>query len=280
MEIKNTFDIVIQTIFFVPFGLGIGYIGSIYFIYHGFKEGIVFNRDQLFSDNPYMTGIQKFITGLFIILLITWLFFVEGIFFRYLDGVIAYLEKGKAFPVFTIILISSVIVLLFYIISILEQKSIRKAIESELSMNEKILFFPTSIKIISIVSLILSISLFAYTLNGSNNLTKMIHLSISSILIVAATYWLIQSFFVKISFDEQTIFLHSPWKGDREVPIKSLKSYKFSKFLQAHVFSTDRHGTVRLSIHLKGLINFFDHLEKMKDELNPTLRKKLRYESS
>jgi len=92
MDIKNTFDFILLTIVFVPFGLGVGIIGSLYYIRKGYKEGIVFSKKELLSEAPNMSAVQKVFAGVFLMLLTIWFFFIQGEFFRYLDGVEKFLN--------------------------------------------------------------------------------------------------------------------------------------------------------------------------------------------
>jgi hypothetical protein len=159
-----------------------------------------------------------------------------------------------------------------------QQKAIEKEIQSELAMTEKIIYFSLDYKISSLISSIFFLSFFiTYAIFQPLTLKIMIELSLIAFLSILSIYWMIQSYFVKISFNEHDLSISSPMKKDRKIPLSSLRSYRFSEFNETHVFNTDHHGVIKLSSHLRGLTNFFVLLEKKQKDLNETLRAQLRF---
>lgn len=155
-----------------------------------------------------------------------------------------------------------------------------KKIESDLAMGEKIMYYSQIRKIVSIIAAIfmIGLSIFLISLDSLPKENGFIwFLVLVAIFLLVSIYWALESFFVKITFDDQEIVLESPWRQKRRVLLSELTGYKYSEDGNYHVFTTERKGKIHLSPHLKGLTNFFILLDKKKNELNERLLMQLRF---
>ena len=70
-----------------------GVLGGIYYVYKGKKEGIVFSKKELLSNNPLLSPLQKIIAGIICIIVFNWVLFIDGDFYEYIDAVKVFLES-------------------------------------------------------------------------------------------------------------------------------------------------------------------------------------------
>lgn len=83
---------------------------------------------------------------------------------------------------------------------------------------------------------------------------------------------LLEAFFVRIAFDEKSIYCMSPWRKAREIPISELGKPTFNTSMQWWVIPAGEHGNVRVPTLLHGwedLINCIEpDYKTMVEELN------------
>ena len=70
--------------------------------------------------------------------------------------------------------------------------------------------------------------------------------------------------FVRVEFDEYSIYTFSPWRKQRIIPWGDVVGYGYSDINQWHILKTAHSGSVRLSVLLSGLGTVIDELKKRK----------------
>ena len=62
----------------------------------------------------------------------------------------------------------------------------------------------------------------------------------------------LESFWLRIAFDEETVYCFSPWRGNRQVPLSELGKPYYSDMMQWWVIPTKSQGVIRLHNFLSG----------------------------
>ena len=70
--------------------------------------------------------------------------------------------------------------------------------------------------------------------------------------------------FVRIEFDEDSLYTFSPWRKRRVIPWSDVVGYGYSDMNRWHVLKTSRFGSIRLSVLLSGLGTMAEELKKRK----------------
>jgi hypothetical protein len=70
--------------------------------------------------------------------------------------------------------------------------------------------------------------------------------------------------FVRIEFDEFSLYTFSPWRERRVIPWSDVIGYAYSDMNRWHILKTSRSGSIRLSILLSGLGTMAEELKKRK----------------
>ena len=83
---------------------------------------------------------------------------------------------------------------------------------------------------------------------------------LSGTLVVVSIYFLIEVFFVRVSFDDDFVYAYSPWRGHRTIPWAAVEGYHYSHLAQWHVIETRGFGTLRLYVSMNGLDEFGEML--------------------
>jgi len=83
----------------------------------------------------------------------------------------------------------------------------------------------------------------------------------------ASGLWVfLEFFFVRIEFDDESIYTTSPWRRKRRIPWSDIVTCRYSNVNRWHVIKTRTHGTLRVSTYLSGIGSF---LEKLGDAGRP-----------
>jgi hypothetical protein len=71
----------------------------------------------------------------------------------------------------------------------------------------------------------------------------------------------LETFGVAIRFNDEGLYLSSPWRRNRMIPWNAILNVRYSHSMQWFVCNTDGYGKIRLSIFLSGLLALLDEFE-------------------
>ena len=70
----------------------------------------------------------------------------------------------------------------------------------------------------------------------------------------------LEAYFVRITWDDETIHTHSPWRRSRRIPISSVLRCDFSQSMQWYRIQTEGYGIVRLHMFARGIPQLLEAL--------------------
>ncbi|MDH5517409.1 MAG: hypothetical protein OEY36_06280 [Gammaproteobacteria bacterium] len=76
----------------------------------------------------------------------------------------------------------------------------------------------------------------------------------------------LESFFVKICFDDTTLYCYSPWRPSRTVPLNELKPAYYSDLMKWWVIPTQQHGFIRLPDFISGKDDLLNKLNEINQQ--------------
>ena len=153
-------------------------------------------------------------------------------------------------------------------------------IKNDLEHKENKLYYSLTVKIVSIISLIFLITLLIYfmltqtptSINGYELI-----LGIILMFICVASYWNIESFYATVAFNDNELFLKTPWKKNRNFLFKDIEARRDPEGgIEGHVFLTVNGDKFFLSHHLVGLYKLFDTFNENEDKLHPKFKEQLK----
>ncbi|MGK0290371.1 MAG: hypothetical protein ACI86H_001829 [bacterium] len=74
----------------------------------------------------------------------------------------------------------------------------------------------------------------------------------------------IEAFFVKIAFDDSTVYCYSSWRSSRQIKFCDIGEPEFSESLQWWVIPTKTQGKIRIQPFISGAPELLKKLEKSK----------------
>ena len=70
----------------------------------------------------------------------------------------------------------------------------------------------------------------------------------------------LEAYFVRITWDDETILTRSPWRRFRAIPISSVRRCDFSRSMQWYRIHTEGYGIVRLHLFARGIPKLLEAL--------------------
>ena len=71
----------------------------------------------------------------------------------------------------------------------------------------------------------------------------------------------LEAYFVRITWDDETIHTGSPWRRSRRIPISSVTQCDFSQSMQWYRIHTEGYGIVRLHMFARGIPQLLEELQ-------------------
>lgn len=75
----------------------------------------------------------------------------------------------------------------------------------------------------------------------------------------------LESFFVKIGFDDSTVYCYSPWRPSRQIKFSDMGEPHYSESMNWWVIPTKNQGKIRLQVFISGASDLLEKLQSHKD---------------
>ena len=131
---------------------------------------------------------------------------------------------------------------------------------SKAEFADKCVYYPKTLKLFVWVgwffTFVIAI-IAAFTARGDHFWTATICVSLFIGLILPLH---LEAYFVKINWDEETIYANSPWRRSRRIPISNVMRCDFSQSMQWYRIHTEGYGIVRLHMFARGIPQLLESL--------------------
>ncbi len=112
---------------------------------------------------------------------------------------------------------------------------------------------------------IIFILIFLGILVGASQASPKDHLAAALAVVLFAVITIplaLESFFVRIAFDDQFIYCFSPWRSNRQIPWSAIYKRRFSQSMQWHIIETNSYGYIRVPVFLSGVLTFLNRVDQ------------------
>ncbi len=124
-------------------------------------------------------------------------------------------------------------------------------VPAEIREGKTWLVYGLPLKIFSLISLVLPLAGVVYLFTGDYDsiyepIAFILFFSLISLPLVLESFW------VRIAFDDETVYCFSPWRANRQIPFSDLGKPCYSDAMQWWVIPTASHGTIRIQNFISG----------------------------
>ena len=132
-------------------------------------------------------------------------------------------------------------------------------VPAELKEGKTWLKYGLPLKIFSLFSLVLPMVGVFYLLSGDY---ETLYAPVGFILFFSliSVPLILESFLVRIAFDEDSVYCFSPWRSNREIPFSELGEPQYSDSMQWWLIPTKSHGYIRLHDFISGKEDLLERL--------------------
>lgn len=133
--------------------------------------------------------------------------------------------------------------------------------KAKVEAGKHVLSYGRSMKLVGVGGLIFWISLILLMVTTATEAILM-PLVIFGALTLLSLYLTLEAYFVRVRYDEASIYCYSPWRKERKIAWYDIKVIKFSSFRQYFICETTFNGKIRLSLYLSGVQEFLQEAER------------------